>query len=398
MPAVVTAINLNGLGVARALGRRGVPVYAVHAGEDGPELRSRHVREVWRRAEGESLVDLLLTRAPTLGGDRPVLIAITDESVEAIARAKDRLAPHYRVPMGDPQVVLEQLSKAGVDSAAKRIGMPVPPTRTCTSRDELEAALRDLRPPYILKPKDKSEAYVRSGAKKAFRLDTAAEVLATYASFCEFEPRVVVQEFIPGTDADVWFCLLAIGRAGAPLGTFVGHKIRQWPPHCGGTASCEPGRADELVALSVDYFAKVGLRGLGSIEFKRDPRDGRFHMIEPTVCRTDWQSAVADDNGVPLPYLVWCDETGVPQPSLRPTRLRWRWVHLESDRRSADFYRSRGELGLVSWLWSIRPPVRPAYWSVDDPGPALAIARDTLRRAFKKLGRLVGTRPRATAP
>ncbi|MBI5851789.1 MAG: hypothetical protein HZB39_12300 [Planctomycetes bacterium] len=320
VPAVVTALNLNGLGVARALGRRGVPVYAVHAGDDGPELRSRHVREVWRRTEGESLVDLLLTRAPTLGGDRPVLIAITDESVEAIARDKDRLAPHYRVPMGDPRVVLEQLSKEGVDAAAKRIGMPVPPTRTCTSRDELEAALRELRPPFILKPKDKSEAYAKSGAKKAFRLDTPAEVLATYATFQDFEPRVVVQEFIPGTDADVWFCLLAIGRSGAPLGTFVGHKIRQWPPHCGGTSSCEPGRADELVALSVDYFEKVGLRGLGSLEFKRDPRDGRFHMIEPTVCRTDWQSAVADDNGVPLPsaLALGASQLGSPPGRLLP--------------------------------------------------------------------------------
>lgn len=399
VPAVVTALNLNGLGVARALGRRGVPVYAVHTGgEDGPELRTRHVREVWRPSPGQSLVELLLERGRAFGELRPVLLPITDESVEAVAHARDRLASRYRIPMGDPRVVLRQLSKEGVAEAAAKHGMPVPATRACATREELEVALRALRAPYILKPQDKSEAYARSGAKKAYRLETADEVHATYASFSALEPRVVLQEFIPGTDADVWFCLLAMGRSGKPLASFVGHKIRQWPPHCGGTSSCEPAKADELVGLPVGYFGKVGLRGPGSIEFKRDPRDGRFYMIEPTVCRTDWQSAVADDNGVPIPYFVWCDETDTPLPALRPSRLRWRWVHLNSDRRSADYYRGRGELGFWSWLWSIRPPVRPAYFAIDDPGPALSIAVDGIRRVCRKLGRLVGLSSRASVP
>ena len=319
VPAVVTALNLNGLGVARALGRHGVPVFGVHASPDGPELRSRYVREIWRPEPGMGLAELLIARQKTLGGVRPVLFPITDESVEAVARALDRLTPCYRVPMGDPATVLLQLSKEGVDAAARAHGMPVPPTRTCSSLAELEAATLALRPPYILKPRDKSEAYAKSGAKKAFRLETSAEVLATYGSFCELHPRVVLQEFIPGSDADVFFCLLAMGQDGQPLATFVGHKLRQWPPHCGGTAACEPAEAPELVALSLAYFRSVGLTGLGSIEFKRDPRDGRVFMIEPTVCRTDWQSALAAAPGAS----TQAPAAGRSAPRAKATTTRW---------------------------------------------------------------------------
>ncbi len=391
IPAVVTALNLNGLGVVRCLGRHGVRVIGVHGGEKGPELRSRYLDEIWEQRPGQDLAEVLLEHAPSLAGVRPVVMAITDDSVESIARAHDRLVAHYRVPMGDAANAARLLSKEGVDAAARTHRMPVPATRTCGDEASLRLALRELRPPFILKPQEKSEAYARSGAKKAFRLDSADEVLAAYATFSGLEPRVVVQEFIPGTDADVWFCLVAIGGDGRTLGSFVGHKIRQWPPHCGGTASCEPiEEQGDLARITGDFFRGERLCGLGSIEFKRDPRDGRFYMIEPTVCRTDWQSAVADDNGVPIPFLVWCDATDTPLPRVRRKWLRRRWVHLNSDRRSADYYRSRGELGLFSWMWSIRPLMRPAYWAVDDPAPGLAIVGDFLRRGFRKVGRKIG--------
>ena len=52
-----------------------------------------------------------------------------------------------------------------------------------------------------------------------------------------------------------------------------------------------------LVTMTADFFQRVGMTGACSMEFKRDPRDGEYYMIEPTVCRTDWQNAVADANG-----------------------------------------------------------------------------------------------------
>jgi predicted ATP-grasp superfamily ATP-dependent carboligase len=391
IPVVLTALNLNGLGVARVLGEHGVEVHAVHEGEaDAPETRTRRVRSVWPRRKGEDLVGLLLDRARQFGGERPVLLPITDESVAAVAEHHAELAAAYRIPFGDPAAVLRLLSKKGIDEAARALRMPVPPTYVVEDPAGIEAVARQVRYPCILKPQDKSPEFASTGAQKAQRPADAAELVAAYRSFCAAEPRAVVQEFIPGGDAEVCFCLVALAQDGALLGAFVGHKIRQWPPHCGGTASCEPLDAPELVELTARFLRDSGLRGIGSCEYKRDPRDGRFYLIEPTVGRTDWQNAVADIHGVPIPYLVYCDLTGAPVPAVRPFRLARRWLHFTSDRRSAEHYRRRGELGRLAWLWSLRPPLRWAYFSWTDLGPAWAIWRATLGRLAAKVGRLFG--------
>ncbi len=392
VPAVVTAMNLNGLGVTRVLARHGVPVIGVHHGPDGPELATRYLRELWRMpaAGGDALVRFLLDRAAERPGVRPVLLPITDESVASIAAHHGELAAHYRIGIGDPAAVLDLLGKEGVERAAKRHDVRVPQTFVVDDAAEIERVAAEVRLPCILKPQHKSPEYAAAGGKKAYRFDTAAELLATYRTFASIEPRVVVQQFVPGGDDAVYFCLLAVGQDGRVLGAFPGHKIRQWPPLCGGTAACEPVDEPEIVAIASRFCVDVGLRGLCAVEFKRDPRDGAFHMIEPTVGRPDWQNAVADVNGVPLPYLVYCDLSGAPVPPM-PSRVgRRRWVHLNSDRRSADYYRKRGELGRLAWLWSIRPPMRPAYLALDDPGPSLDILRATFRRVWRKVARLSG--------
>jgi hypothetical protein len=61
-------------------------------------------------------------------------------------------------------------------------------------------------------------------------------------------------------------------------------------------------------------------------------------------------------------------------------------VEFGTDRLAAHYYRERGELGRLAWLWSIRPPVRGAYFALDDPKPFLRILRRTLRRVRQKVG------------
>jgi hypothetical protein len=51
--------------------------------------------------------------------------------------------------------------------------------------------------------------------------------------------------------------------------------------------------------------------GFGGIEYKRDARDGRFLIIEPTVGRTDWQEEVATLAGVNIPLMACRHELGL---------------------------------------------------------------------------------------
>ncbi len=120
------------------------------------------------------------------------------------------------------------------------------------------------------------------------------------------------------------------------------------------------------------------------MEYKKDPLSGRFVMVEPTVGRTDWQSAIADINGVPIPYVAYCDMIGASLPEIRRTKRRYKWVRWSADKAAASQYRAEGKLRFATWLWSIRPPRRWAVWSFADPLPWLhAQTRRTFRKVVK---------------
>jgi len=380
-------MNANGLAVARVLGRCGVSVYGIHPQRDVPEVRTRFLRELW--LEDKPLWELLLEKGPQFER-KPVLFPITDASVEAVASHLEALREHYLVAMPRPELVHKLLDKRGFGELAVEMGLPAPRTWFVDGVEAMERAAGEIKYPCIMKPQLKNEAYEAAGGAKAYVLEDASSLQKTYAGFAEASPEVIVQQYVPGGDDEVYFCLQYLGADHEPRASFCGRKLRQWRPHCGGTASCEPVDVPELEELTASFFRRVKMVGLASMEFKRDPRDGAYYMIEPTVCRTDWQSALADHNGVPLPRLAYCDLAGEPPPKVRRRLCRTRWVHLNSDMRSAEHYRTRGELGWIAWLWSIRPPVRGAYWALDDPVPFLAIFGAWLRRGMRKALRIVG--------
>ncbi|MCE5276572.1 MAG: hypothetical protein ABFD92_17260 [Planctomycetaceae bacterium] len=372
--AVVIGLNINGLAVARALGRHGVPVTVAALDARVHEAHSRYIRDVWPCANfcGD-LVRVLLDRRAAFT-EAPVLIPVTDQAVRTLAANKTDLEQAYRFAMPTPDLVDALLDKAAFAALAGKLGQPTPQTFMVERPEEMPAVARQVRYPCILKPRAKSPTYSQAGGKKAYVLDSAQDLRNTYDRVAPAaEGGMVIQEYIPGSDELVHFCLQYYSRDSRALASFCGRKIRQWPPHCGGTACCQPLAIDELVHRSTAFFQAIGFHGLCSMEFKLDPRDGGFRLIEPTVCRTDWQSGVADLNGVPIAYVAYCDLTGRPLPRLRSKRHRVRWVNFAGDRKSAAYYRQRGLLSLGGWLASLRPPVRGAYLAGDDPMPWLSI-------------------------
>ncbi len=395
LPAIVTALNLNGLGVARALGRRGVPVIGIHGDEASFELRSRYVQQRWQRgAHAEDLLTLLRAKGPTFA-DRPVLIPITDESVSLIADHLDELRRWFRIAMPAPDLVHELLDKERMRAVAARLGLDLPKTWHLRDQADFEQLAAQLNYPCILKPANKDQAWQAAGLRKAYVLQNHDELLAVWARVAGAATGVVVQQFVPGGDDQIHFTLLYCRHGGRAAATFSGRKLRQWRPHCGGTSACEPVAEPALDDVASRFFAAVGMHGLCSLEYKRDPRDGVYYLIEPTVCRPDWQNGVADENGVPLAWLAYCDLAELPTPVVSRHRRARRWVFWKWDVRAAAYYRARGELGWFAWLWSIRPPVRGAVFAFDDIGPWLATVGAAWRRIAGRVGRLFGGRTTA---
>jgi predicted ATP-grasp superfamily ATP-dependent carboligase len=374
--AVVIGGELNGLGVTRSLARESVPTVVVDTDASRPTMRTRFGRKhVVSRLSGQPFVDELL-RLRTDFQEKPVLFLTQEASVFTVSAAYDVLSAAYHISMPLHSTMEMLLDKRLFQARAEALGFAIPRSITLEPGDDCRA-LEDLRYPCVLKSVIKNPA---SHLPKAHQLTDPVTARELWNRIGEAVGSAVVQEWIEGEDSDVHFCL-QYRTSGAEAVSFAGRKTCQWPPLVGGTATCMPApeAEAELAKTTNRFFDAVGFVGLGSMEYKRDRRDGRFYMVEPTVGRTDYQEEIATLNGVNLPYAAWLDGQGLPMPTaVRPVQpIAWRdpYGHHNAVQR-----------GAVDALATLAPQmkVEDAYFRKGDPGPYLAARLDPVLKRLRR--------------
>ncbi|MEM2110711.1 MAG: hypothetical protein QXX08_02410 [Candidatus Bathyarchaeia archaeon] len=115
--------------------------------------------------------------------------------------------------------------------------------------------------------------------------------------------------------------------------------------------------------------------GIASIEFKRDPRTGRFVLIEING-RSHTQNYLATACGINLPYILYKDLMGEKicfKHDACGFKQDVSWIHFTIDFLSMMKKRRRKELTLKEWLQSILVGERThAIFSADDLRPFIS--------------------------
>lgn len=359
--AVVVGSGLNALGVIRSLAVAKIPVQLVCSEMDAAVYTRYAKKQFVEDTCGDALIAVLIKIGQQYK-EKPVLFLTEEKSVVTVSERRDEILPYFRIAVPDQVVLSALMHKQGFQDIASKLGSPVPPAVHLRSEADLPE-LDKLRYPCVLKPAVKDYAY---GARfqKAYVVSSIEEASARFREIAPICTDLVVQQWIEGSDDDIYFCLQYVGGDG-PVASFCGRKLRSWPPYIGGTASCTAAWevADELNELTTAFFKATGFSGMGSMEYKRDRRDGRFYMIEPTVARTDFQEEVATLNGVNIPLVAYCHETGQPLPPIeRPLRDR-AWQEPLIDRWSAERQPGRPPRGMEGIV------VIDAYFRWSDPRP-----------------------------
>lgn len=372
VPALVVGGGLNALGVVRSLGGAGVPVWVLDTDVRSPAMRSRYGRPcVVASLEGDAFMEDLCAMVLRAGG-RVVLFLTEEKTVGTVSALRSQLPDGVLVRFPEHSRLMQLMHKQGFQELAEALGAPVPPMVRLQGLADLPK-VHALKYPCVLKPSEKSYEY---GArfKKAYKVASSDEVESFYRDIEPVLADMVVQEWIEGGDGDIYFCLQYIGGQGAVVSSFPGRKIRSWPPRIGGTASCTAAweHGQELSETTAAFFRAVGFSGMGSMEYKRDPRDGRFHMVEPTVGRTDFQEEVATVNGCNLPLMAYCHELGLPLPPVQPVQPPHIWREAQIDRWSLE--EGEGQIDAASQGHQ----VCDAYRRWNDPLPWLDHWRERL--------------------
>lgn len=371
--AIVIGLDcMTGLQTARIFASHGVPVIAIAQNPRHYCARTRVPRRIYTaNTSNEEFIRLLETMGPEFS-DKPVLVPCTDMSVSQISAHRDRLSAYYRFALPEHATVEMLMDKVSFYMYAQEHGLAIPPTFFLHNRQEAEHAASQLTYPAILKPPMKTTLWQQNTKAKVFKVDNREEFLETYDRCAGWADELMVQDWVVGSDADLYSCNCYFNADTEPLVTFIARKLRQWPPETGTSCLGEEVRNDEVLTESIRLFRSVNYCGLGYVEMKQDTRTGRHYIIEPNIGRPTGRSAIAEAGGVELLYTMYCDLTGLPLPEKRvQTYQGVKWISLRRDIQSALYYWRRGDLTLKEWARSWRGKKAYAIFSWKDPVPFL---------------------------
>jgi predicted ATP-grasp superfamily ATP-dependent carboligase len=198
--------------------------------------------------------------------------------------------------------------------------------------------------------------------------------------------RYLVQQWIPGDDKNIHFCLVYFDKEGREIGSYTGKKILQWRVGTGNTAVCIGTENEEIRCLTREILQSAEFRGLGSVEFKWSDKDKRYYIMEPTIGRNDLQSYVAVSGGVNLTLLAFLDVFGIPNENETKPPKKSVWLEEKHLYYAVKYLRGRNEYRFSQIIADIRREgsLTCAYWDRSDPLPFLYMLGKMVRRKIKK--------------
>lgn len=387
-PALILGFHAHGLALARSLGRRGIPVAAIDCRKHKSFDATRFCNQFYfvPSLEDDSIVDYLVA----LGQNNPsknVLFVTRDRSVPVIAGHQDILKEYYHLNIAPHKTLLKMQNKAALNDLLTANNIKYPKTFVLNNNNgSLDLVLSQLKLPCIIKP-----AFRSRGFGKAYQVDSVSEIQKILAQQLGLNEELLIQEWIPGSSAQIYFCFVYLDKFGAVKANFTGHKLRSFPNLTGIASSMKPCDNQYVQEASLKLFQHLGYQGFGSTEFKRDPRTGEYYFIEFTAGRTDYNLEVAVANGVDLPFIGYCDMLDLPLPgtSVNNTKKAVCWVDFQRDIKAILEERQRGRYGYFKMFWNmlqnLNPRNRFTLFAFDDPQPFLMYIWDR----FCAIGRKV---------
>jgi D-aspartate ligase len=383
--AVILGSDFRALALVRSLGRHHVPCAIV---DNLPRSAwfSRHVvaRVRWSGPMDTPEFGELLVR---LGQERFrgwVLFPMSDDTVTLVAEGEERLRPFYRLTTSPLDVVRLAQDKRRLYALAEELGVPAPRTWCPATAGELTSS--NLPFPVAIKPANSAllQAVAR---RKAFVVRDVKELLATYRTVMRLvgSDGLLVQEFIPGDGA--WqFSVGAFCRDGDCLVALTARRRRQHPVDFGLSSSfVESVEVPELVPLARTLIGRMRLSGMVEVEFKRDPRDGQFKLLDVNPRTWGWHG-LCQDCGVDLPYLQYLEACGEPLPACQ-VRYGPRWRRLLTDLPAALVEMRRGMLSPLAYARSFLGPTSRSVLDLHDPLPAVGDVAVAMGRLVGVVGR-----------
>lgn len=387
-PVIILGTGLTALGVQRSLAAVGVETFLV---DDSKSMarRSRWARghvidhpESTDPAPLETLLDSLPIK-------RAVMMACSDNWSTAVSSLPESTRKRFPTSMPSQAAVELLADKAGLAAALQRLNVAHPWTLVITSEHDLDNIPEERWANVFLKPTD-SQSFSQLFGVKAFSVTGRDDAAEKYRQMQVAGIGAVAQEYIPGPSDLHYFIDGFVDRDGQVRALFSRRRTRMFPRDYGNSTFMETVPLDAVSAAVKDLkrlLADLSYRGIFSAEFKHDPRDGIYRLLEVNV-RPWWYNEFATLCGINVCELAYLDALGCPVPERLSFPLGARHMLMPDDFHAFRSYRRDGILTFRSWFREIRG-ASDAIFRRNDPMPALDPIFEFPGRVVRKLRKIL---------
>jgi D-aspartate ligase len=378
--AFVLDISVNGVGIARSLGRQGIAVIAADLNPNVAGRRSRYCKPLAasQSQKGPEEFLAILLKEGEKYSEKAVLFPGSDEDVLFMSHFRRELAKSFRFSLPSERLLESLINKRKQYQLAKKIGLPCPDTFYPESLDEVKQIKDVIKYPVFVKPYFSHVWRNKYGEEsKGFKVDTSRELVYRFREIFEAKLQAMIQSIIIGPDSNIVEVYAYMSKEHQPLATFVAKKLRQHPNSFGVGTCLISIHDDAALGEGLEFFRKIGYTGLGSIELKKDARDAEYKLLELNA-RLPHHNMHATCAGVNFPLIQYLDLTNHSFKEANDYKDGVLWVDDFNDFFAFYELNKNGQLSLFNWLRSIWRADCHSYFAWDDLKPFIKDAVDEL--------------------
>jgi len=366
-PVIVFGGGINGLGLIRNLGRNGVDVYCVVDKID-EAIYSKYCKKYFiipQVQEKEEKIRSFLTKLGKNLTNYAVLFSTSDLFSLHLSNLKEDLENKYYLPLPDAEITRTLVNKRDFYHSLSKHKIPHPTTYFPNSRDDVEEISKHITYPIIIKP-SMSQIFFGAFQQKGFLANSAKELIKYYLLASKLEIDTIIQEFISGPAKNLYGIAGYFNRKSLPKALFAYRRLRGWPPLLGINSLMESIPISEVTTIkeiTENYLHQLGYHGILEAEFKRDPRDGAFKLLEINA-RSWLQNSFPTKCGINIVFISYLDAIGKEIEYIENYEVGIKWMHFLYDLRSS--IEQGGIMGIKDWMASLHEINDWALFATDD--------------------------------
>ena len=376
---IVIGNHINALNLIRNLGINGINTYLINDNDFCVSRFSKYIKRFIkvknisnpRKGHTKEFLETLIQESKKLGIIGSILMPTNDYAVMLISKNKKMLEEYFLVPIPDFEVIKYTYDKRLVHEVTAKEQIPMPKTYYPHSVNDLKQF--DIEYPVLIKPAIPRKFVLQGQAGvKGFVANDEKELTLGYKkaiNIIDLE-EILIQEIIPGGPDKVWL-FGSFFKNGEALGVWTGRKIRQRPMKFGVATFAQSIYNPDIIKWGIIFLKCINYYGISVIEFREDPRDGEFKLIDPNP-RTWNHHDLPTMCGVNLPLMLYKDMIDEEFQSIATFKQDLFWMHLLTDIGSTLIEVLKGEYSLEYYFKSLqKKKIKFSVLSSKDPLPFL---------------------------